>query len=234
MRGSLNHSIAPRLAVAFTGLLALVGAAQADAELPLEDFLERVRQPFIRTVSGAARGVIQHRGDQGTRRMAIDLSFQFSAKLARATATLQSGATCEMLWQHGRAGSARIVKPVPESELSLHDLGIEPDDLTFSFLFWPAVEERRRDSVSGQPCRVILLRHPTEDVEVLGWFSDKFLFPLRLEWYRTGDPEPRRVCEFTRFKQMDDGTWFIRSMRIYGRGWKTKLTLNEADLETGA
>lgn len=215
---------------------ALISATTAAAQertsnSSLEDFLTRVRQPFSRTAEGTAEGVIQHRGDIGTKRMAIELSFHFTPAQARATASLQSGEVCNMVWQHGEPASARIVDHSREGEPTLTQLGIEPEDLTFSFLFWTPVEERRRETVSGQPCRVILLRNPHSDAEVLGWFSEKFLFPLRLEWYPDPDSEPERVAEFTRFEQQEDGLWFIKTMLIRGRDWKTKLTLREADIK---
>ncbi|MFW5894219.1 MAG: hypothetical protein ACOCUY_03700, partial [Verrucomicrobiota bacterium] len=196
----------------------------------LEDFMAKVRQPFSRTAVGTAEGVIQHRGDIGTKRLAIELSFQFSANQAQATATLQGGEVCTMVWRHGEPASARIVDQSRDDEPTLTQLGIKPEDLTFSFLFWKPVEERRRETVSGQPCRVIRLRNPHSEAEVMGWFSEKFLFPLRLEWYPDPDANPDRVAEFTRFEKQEDGLWFIKTMLIRGRDWKTKLTLRKANI----
>lgn len=202
----------------------------AQTSSSLDEFLSQVRQPFSRTAEGTAEGIIQHRGDDGTKRMAIELSFRFSAEQAQATATLQGGEVCKMVWRHGEPASARIVDHSHEGEPTLTQLGIRPEDLTFSFLFWTPVEERRRETISGQPCRVIRLRNPHNDAEVLGWFSEKFLFPLRLEWYPGPDAEPERVGEFTRFEQQDDGLWFIKTMHVRGQGWKTKLTLRKANI----
>lgn len=211
-------------------IVATSAAAPARTSSSLADFLAEVRQPFSRTAEGTAEGVIQHRGKAGTQRMAIELSFRFSADQARATATLQNGEVCKMVWRHGEPASARIVDHSQTGETTLAQLGIKPEDLTFSFLFWPPVEELRRETVSGQPCRVIRMRNPHNNAEVLGWFSEKFLFPLRLEWYPEPDVEPERVAEFTRFEQQEDGLWFIKTMLVRGQGWKTKITLREANI----
>jgi hypothetical protein len=195
--------------------------------------MEGVRHPFVRTISGQAQGTVQHRGGDAPRRMRVELGFAFRPDGSEAKATLEDGSSCRMVWQHGQKGSAQIVEQSPNASVSLVDFGIHPEDLTFSFLFWKPVEEKRRDTVSGQPCRVIRLEHPDSGATVLGWFSEKFRFPLRLEWTPAGEDGPTRVCEFTRFKQQEDGTWFIRSLRIYGKGWKTKLTLDGVTLDVG-
>lgn len=220
-----------RLAVFLLATAATSGNVVAAPAASTAKFMERVRTPFLESRVGRAEGEIQHRGTpEVPRRLPVTVTFRFGAAEARATATLGGSAPYAFVWRHGQAGSARIEEHPDDPPATVEQLGLRAEDLTFSFLFWEVVEEGEREVIAGQPCRVIRLRDPADGGAVLGWFSEKFLFPLRLEWSRPGERDPWRVCEFNRFGKLDDGTWFLRAMRLYGQGWKTKLTLDEVVL----
>ncbi|MDD3118651.1 MAG: hypothetical protein PHQ27_05705 [Victivallales bacterium] len=111
----------------------------------------------------------------------------------------------------------------------LAKFGLRPEDLTMSFIFWHLLRELPRDKVKGQECRVFVLQAPDAvDPEVVQvHISAKYFFPLKVSWSRKDGEPPYRFMEVTSFRKEND-YWLVRSLIIYGPGWKTRVAFEQS------
>jgi len=114
--------------------------------------------------------------------------------------------------------------------------GIDPRDLTMSFLFWNFQKELSRDAVKGRECRVFILKSleskKTERVKV--YISSEYAFPMKAEWIKDGEENFYRSLEVKSFKKdADSGFWLVDVIKIEGKSSRTiiKFTSIDADFE---
>lgn len=203
-------------------------AAEADADpaagLPVEDFLLRARRPLLQDAWTRCSGTIQQQRDgQVHPKVLIRLDIRFAATGLSAQVVLDGRQTygIEQRYAESAVPDVRVTLPAEDGEPSLHELGIETEDITFSFLYWNFSRELESASVRGQPCRVIELLHPGKAEAVRVHFSRDYFFPLRVDWYHVGAEQAWRQLEFKDFKRRDE-MWFVQELILNGPGWKTK------------
>ncbi len=109
-------------------------------------------------------------------------------------------------------------------------LGIKPEDLTMSFLHWNFKEELEETSHKTLSCRVFILESFDKKERVKVALSTKYFFPLKVEWYKTGEKIKFRTLEVKSFKNMND-LGIIASIKLYGPGWVTKINFEDIDAD---
>ncbi len=198
--------------------------------LPPEVFLQYVRRPFMECVWGAANGRISYRHPDGRGTVDLQLRMQFSATEMRIKTVLGKNDVYEMIQKHDDGADISLLTPPDAQEVTLEQLGIRPEDFALSFLHWNFREEKKPEFMRGQYCRVMTLAHPDQNQSVIVWFVAKYLFPLRVEWYKEQAAEPWRVLEFTDFKKHNDEFWFLKALKVYGHQWRTKVLFDDVEL----
>ncbi len=233
--------VLPGLWLLAVGLAVTVPAGAGEAEsaaarppLSATAFLEQARRPFLEELWCRFTGEIRHRGPEGTRSFPLSLAMRLRPNGLRAELTLDGNRHYAVRLTYGPAGTQpelQLTAPPPSLPgPRLEELGLEPADLTFSFLYWRFAFELPGDVVRGQDCRVLMLenpRNPGEKVKV--WFARAYAFPLRVEWFRSGIAAPCRSFEFSEFKRRDR-FWFPKALRLDGKDWKSQVTFTQAEV----
>jgi len=218
-----------------------VVAAQEEAEpadsalkgLSAEAFLQEIRRPFRQEAWGEATGTVQYVSDtQGERRGTVRLRITFAPDSLHAQLTLNDANVYGFEQKHGDGLPAKTRVDLPErvTPPGLFDFGIEPEDLTFAFIYWDFKRELPGEDFLRRPCRVMELAHPQGQGVVRVWFSASHGYPLKAEWYRPGSKEPWRTLELKGAKKHDKDLWFIKEMRLDGKGWKTRVRFDHAEI----
>ena len=121
--------------------------------------------------------------------------------------------------------------------IALHDIGIRPGDLSFSFLYWSFISEDEQERLKGQLCRVVRLGDPKTQEQVKLWLSVQYLIPLKVQWFHQKEQIPHRELELTDFKKYGQ-FWLLTKARIRGKiqgeegwKWKTIVTFNRNEVQ---
>ncbi|MBN2451734.1 MAG: hypothetical protein JXR77_15195 [Lentisphaeria bacterium] len=236
---------------AFLFLVCVLGAAAAEeadpdaeagvpieeetelASLPPEAFLAEVRRPFRQDAWGEATGSIQSISDKdGELRAAVRIRLTFSPESLHAQLVLNDTNVYAFEQTHGGAAAPATTLDLPETETPprLFSLGIEPEDLTFAFIYWEFRREHPGEQVLRRECRVMELAHPDGKGTVKVWFSAAHGFPMKAEWYRAGAETPWRSMALKGAKKHAKDLWFVKEMRLEGAGWKTKVRFDHAEI----
>lgn len=217
------------------GMLKGRGAAAADGEtldsLTARQFLVYARRPFRGNAWVRASGYVQFRGkgDRGKPRMTLAIRYRPDGMRVQVVLDDRWCTTLEETHGLGAAPEIRFIEHPAEDGINLKKLGIEPQDITFSFLYWDIVRELPTDSVRGQPCRVLVLEQPGTGERVRAWFHTKYAFPLRAWWFHPGADTPWRKLEFKHFKKFGK-FWFVKELALYGADWKTRVVFKKVDM----
>ena len=204
----------------------------ADGVLSAVEFLEAAREPFQRDAWGRFAGTVIHVGARGKYKVPMTLETLFSRESFRARVVLDNDNTYRLNGRHGGSGADAVHLELPEDEKvpGLRDMGIEPEDVTMSFISWEFVRELPRESVRRQRCRVMELKHPSDELRVRVFFSESYRFPLRVEWHRPQEEKPWRQLELKGVKKQTNGLWFMKTVILRGEGWKTQIRFDDAEL----
>ena len=216
------------------GARKLSGAEQA---LPPEQFLELARKPFLDTLWCRFVGTAEFKGSDGRKKAPLQLALRLGAAALRAELSLKDGQTAKVLQVYKPDGSLPDVKlelsTVTPEQLTLEKLGLQPDDLTFCFLYWTFIRELPGESVYMQKCRVLELEHPTTKARAQVWMLKECAFPMAVYWFRSGETDAWRCFKFAKsFKHHGDFT-FPTEMRLSGLvepTWEAKVTFKDAEI----
>ena len=175
-------------------------------------------------------GKLQHRGKERREKLPIRASMLFGGDSLRAEIVLDEAKVYGVAQVYTADEVPKVTLSLPDdaSGVTLGDMGIDPEDITFSFLYWDFERELPPDSVRGQPCRILELSHPDKEQTARVWISAHHLFPLKVWWFKDREETAWRTLEFKDFKRRDD-LWFVKEILLTGKGWKTKVTFRDVE-----
>ncbi|MCK5804662.1 MAG: hypothetical protein KAI66_17625, partial [Lentisphaeria bacterium] len=220
-------------------LSAGVVARAADDEPTLEglsaaEFLTQVRRPFRQDAWGEITGQVTHSSSKGRHKGKLRIRLTFSAESLHAQIVLNEKNVYGYEQVHGTLGAkAKITLDLPEEEIKpgLFEFGLEPEDISFAFVYWDLLREFPRESYRHRDCRVMELRHPEgKKGTVRVWFEASRGFPLKAQWYRPDEQKHWRLLELKGAKRHAKKLWFVKEMRIEGDGWKTKVRFDHVEI----
>ncbi len=220
------------------GVSALLSAAEDGKDippLPPQQFLEALRQPLRADTWGEITGKLtcQRKGaDKLTGQMRLRLTFTESSLHAQINLDDRNVYGFEQLHKIGEPIKCSLDLPENETSPSLFDFGLQPEDLTFSFLYWDFLEELPRRTHRGLQCRVLRLADPKGSGTATVCFSAEYGFPLQVSWYRAQVSKPWRELEMKGAKRFSSGMWFVKEMILQGEDWKTRVIFDFANLKT--
>ncbi|MDR0932208.1 MAG: outer membrane lipoprotein-sorting protein [Victivallales bacterium] len=201
-------------------------------ELPLEEFMQRVRAPHLTSTYAALEGTIQHRRTNEEPRSE---SIYFAVILQPERMTGQiivGGKEGYLIGQTRNSGNSETsVVPMRGSREGTNPLlgymGVRPSDLTMSFIFYPIVKELPSGTVKGIPCRVVLLEAPDKSEFVQVYIAKSHYFPLKAVFLKPGETTPYRTLEVNAFKQKND-LYYTEEISLYGPGWRTRINFDKS------
>ena len=229
----------------FASLLVVLSAAfaQEDAtvEVPSEkematltaqEFLAEVRRPLRTDAWGEFTGRITYKSPKGVQKGDLRVRITFTPKSMHTQIVLndKNVYAMEQIHKDGEAVNASIEMPETEERPGLFEFGVDPEDLTFSFIYWDFIEELPRESSRLRECRVMRLKDPTGKGTVNVFFSAKHGFPMEASWFREGETKAWRKLEFKGAKRFENGLWFVKEMRLEGNDWKTQVKFDHVAL----
>lgn len=213
--------------------LVLFPLAAQQHQLAPEQFLNEIRRPLNQDVWGEITGRITHAAE-GREQLSGDLRVRitFSSGALHAQLVLNEKNVYGFVQKHlpGEQVSTSLSKPEKEVQPGLFAFGLEPEDLTFSFLYWNFLEELPGQKSRMRDCRVMKLAHPEGKGTVQVWFDAEYGFPLEAWWFKNGETTPWRKLEMKGAKKHANGLWFVKEMRLDGPGWKTRVVFDFASL----
>lgn len=201
------------------------------SDLSPEEFLQLARRPFRQEAWAELSGTVQHKDAEGLVEAPLRLAVLMHPEYLRAQFVLGKLDVYDVTQAYADDGvsNVRVEPPDKFATVTLQELGVNVEDITFSFLYWDLVKELEGRRVRGQQCRVMRLRNPhTLDV-VTVCFSSKYVGPLRVEYYEGKSKTPTRWLEFTDFKREGE-LYYVRTAQLRGKNWKTQVKFSKADL----
>lgn len=209
----------------------LAASLFAEEELPLNQFMERVRFPNPTATYAALDGQIQHRRS-GESPKSESIYFAVILQPERMTGQIIIGGREGYLIGQTRNSGSSETSVVPmqgslQENPMLGYMGVRASDLTMSFLFYPVVKELDADSVKGAACRVVLLEAPDKSEQVRVYIARNYYFPLKAEFLKPGESKPYRTLEVNSFKQEND-LYYTDEIGLFGPGWRTRINFNKS------
>jgi len=205
------------------------------AKMEAADFLKVSRRPPLEESWAKMQGEISHkRGTADTVKHPIYLGLRFTPERTLAQVVANSNEFYLIGQSYSdKPESTSVIVNRPENEKSvLAYCGIRPEDLTLSFMYWPFQKEMKSDEISGFPCRVFQLQSPDKKEYAVVYISTQYFFPLKVEWFKTGQAEKDgadRTLEIKSFKKdPKEDFWLVNTLMISGAGFKTKIDFTEA------
>jgi hypothetical protein len=228
----LSHCRIPSFAL--LALLSVTGLVRADfSTMKAEQFLAEVRRPFRQDAWGEITGRLTHVAGDVRQKGTVRIRLTFAPDSMHAQVVVNEINVYAYEQTYGHDGKPKTVLDMPEKEEppGLADYGVQPEDVTFSFIYWQFVRELDRESLHRRDCRVFVLKHPGEDKGVVHvWFDSERGFPLQAQWFRAGEEEPWRMLELKGAKKFAEDLWFVKEMRLEGDGWKTQVRFDHAEI----
>ena len=224
-------------------VLSLTAFAQEDATvavpaekemttLSAQDFLAEVRKPLRTDAWGEFTGRVTYKSPKGQQKGDLRVRITFTSKSMHTQIVLndKNVYAMEQVHKEGEAVKTSIEMPETEERPGLFEFGVDPEDLTFSFIYWDFIEELPRESSRLRECRVMRLKDPTGKGTVNVFFSAKHGFPMEASWFREGETKAWRKLEFKGAKRFENGLWFVKEMRLEGDDWKTQVKFDHVAL----
>ena len=227
-----------RIFLVFSGFLSChysIGGEAYAAEQDIRHFLQLARKPPVLDSWAKLNGTVRHKGNgKSIKNIPIEIRAHLTPDtiMAQIIFNQQAHYLSKQRFSGGDDGSEVILqREAEEGYVSISDVGLRPDDITLSFLFWNFEREYPQGRVRGQNCRVVKLKSPKGNDSVKVWLSMKYYFPLKVEWSRSDDRFIYRTLEFTGFEKIKDA-WIIKELKIRGGEWKTIIKLKDNIVES--
>ncbi|MEG2075739.1 MAG: hypothetical protein RRY34_04465 [Victivallaceae bacterium] len=108
----------------------------------------------------------------------------------------------------------------------LAQYGLQVADLAMSFLYWDLVQELPGESLRTVFCRKFELKSPDDKEIAQVYISDKYLFPVRAEFFRLnedGTREATRSLEVSSFRKQGDFYVISRLVLWLDKKWRCEI-----------
>lgn len=223
------------ISLALFSLMPVMAADDVEPkDWPAVDFLSAARQPFLTHAWGRFSGTVQYKSKKETVKADLTLAVLMRSDVLRAQFVLNDVDVYDVIQAYAENGmsNVRVNMPGKIKTTPIQELGVAVEDITFSFLYWDFVEELESQRVRGQRCRVLKLRNPQTLATAVVCFSEKYVGPLRVEFFKADGSQTRKL-EFTDFEREGD-LYYVKSAQLRGDGWKTQVKFKKAELAESA
>lgn len=230
----------PLFTVLFISLVPVFAGSEkknfSGGEMTKEEFLSIVRNPPGRRSWASMEGTAIHRRE-GTKpiKAPLYLGLLFTPEQTIAQLDFNKGEIYNIGQMLGKNAKTILTKKFPASRKAQLPLyGIEPHDLTMSFLYWPLLREESPERIKGQKCRNFILKQNEKNGKYLRVFiNENYFFPMKAEFFHR-DPakekSPYKTLEIVSFSQKDR-FWYPGKIRLEGKNWKSMISFDKLDAD---
>lgn len=206
--------------------------ASAD-ELDTAAFMQLVRRSGGAESWGRMSGTVRHRRQRGEIENA-EIYFGITIRRDRMIAQIIfGGQEGYFIGQNFGDRGISTVSPMLDGGYQNGGLmarfGVEPADLTMSFLYFPVKGELKKENFRMLKCRVVELEDAVNKQSVRVWISESYFFPLKAEFRRAEEENPYRTLEIESFKSQND-LYYAEKLNVSGPGWRTQIDFSQAQL----
>ena len=205
---------------------------------PAPEYLDRLREPFRLPTHTLMQGAVYSQPSRKGRICALKLSVEtaWDPEEMRTLVLLEQSALLRDTYRAIQTNNPhgipwiRSEAPATPKTATLEEMGLRPEDFSFSFIYWPLLRDFKLDTFRDEPCRVLELQHPMTGDRVTAWFSIRTGFPRQLRFYRKNDTDPWRILDFKKIKTRDDGTQVIQELLVHDpiRNWGTLVRIHQS------
>ena len=213
-------------------LSALVFAADAPENIPMEEFVARARRTNNVATYAKLYGTLQHRR-RGQDTLSMSVYFGTIIHPDRTIGQLVLDQKEGYMLTQAQGSGMTIVKPMGDSAQTdrLGYVGVRASDLVMSFLFCKVEKEFDSELLRGMVhCRVFMLDDPEHKEKIKVWISSEHAFPLKAEFYHYGEDKRFRELEASALTKKND-LYYVRRIRLEGPGWMTKIDFDGEQAE---
>ncbi len=229
---SLKVSISITIVIGMMTLLGRSSHAVA-SDLTALQLLNLTRRPPLQECWAILQGVVKYKEkNSSTQTYPIELRALVNADRAHTQLTFAGGERYLIKQHFGDQGKeTHILKDTHSSgsKINLQTVGIHPEDLTLSFLYWNYNLELAAQKLRGQSCRLLKLSDSATQDYVIVWIAVDYHFPLRVEWFHIAEVQPYRRLDFLGFKRINE-VWILKELRIDRDQGKTMLQFTQAEV----
>ena len=211
--------------------------AQDPAKMESEDFLELCQKQLLGNCWVKMSGKMNVRSSTGKRLKPIPLKFaaQLIPNKIVFKTTVNNNQSFKIESIFGDKHDTKVLEDKLGDDDGFSKVGIKPEDLSLSFMYWDYIKEYERDSIGVLriACRVILLGNPDGSEFAKVWLSEKHLGPLRVEWY---DPQslknekPIQVLTFEDFAEKNK-VWVPLEVKITNVKGDLQIKFSDVDAD---
>jgi hypothetical protein len=224
---SIFITLALFLFLCFTGAFAAteVGTSSPDV------FLKIVRNGHSPNTWSMMSGTVEHvRKNEDPTETSIHLHIRFAADRALAKVKLNNAGSFTIGQQYDGT-NVSILQDDKTGDIAqnLGNIGLRPEDLTMSFLYWKYTKELPRATIKNIDCRVFELESPDAKEKSVVYIGAKYFVAMRAEFFKTGEQEYYRALTIDSFEKSGD-LWAPSSFIITGPGWKTKVVFSSVKM----
>ena len=161
--------------------------AQNNAKsLESEDFLDLSREQLLGNCWMKMSGNVNVRPKEGSRRrLKINCAAQLEPEKITFQISLNKAQSFKVESSFGEKHDTKVLEDSRGKDSEFEKIGIKPVDLSLAFMYWDYQKEYKPETLglSRIACRVFLLGDPDSSTFVKVWISEKYLGPLKVEWY---------------------------------------------------
>ncbi len=205
--------------------------AEDAKKLSADEFLKLSRKPPASESWGIMSGVLSHRRNgESVVTSPIRLAIMFTPVNALSQVILGNEEGYSIAQSYNEAGATILNMHTKDSNLLGGKFGINPEDLTMSFLHWNFNKELEGTSFKTLDCRVLVLDSPDKKEFAKVTMSTKYKTPIKVEWYKAGKQEKYKTLEAKSFETVNE-LGMIGTIRLYGPGWITLIEFDDIDAD---
>ena len=179
-------------------------ASKDTTSMESEDFLDLSRQQLLSNCWMKMKGNVNVRPKEGgRRRLAISCAAQLQPEKITFKITLNKKQSFKVESTFGDKHDTKVLEDSRGEDSDFTKIGIKPIDLSLAFMYWDYQKEYKSESLglSRISCRVFLLGDPDSTTFVKVWISEKYLGPLKVEWYVDLQKAPYQSLTFEDFAE---------------------------------
>jgi len=192
------------------------------AELEL---IERARRAPASENWAQLSGKIYHKKrNLETKEHSIYLGMRFTSEMIFAQITIDNIETYTIS-QGFNSKTPTIIKEGDMNSKVLEQIGLRPEELTMSFLFWEPVKFSGDKIFKTSKCAEIEFFSEQANERAVVLLNREYAFPLKVEWFENKN-ELLRTMEIGSFKK-ENNYWIVDEILIYGPGWRTKVAFTD-------
>lgn len=204
--------------------------ARDPAKMSAKEFMDAVRNPPFRRSWALLQGEAVHkRKGAASLRAPLRIGILFTPARTLAQIDFDKGEIYHVGQSYGAKGTTTLENMFPKvRKPRIGIFGIDPTDLSMSFLYYDLVKEGKNESVRTLPCRVFYLKKKGSPIFIRAVIARDYLFPLKVEFFAGEGRKPYKKLEVTAFQKKGE-YYHPDRIRLEGENWKSMVSFSEMD-----